>query len=90
MACSARPLNCAMHRNRWLRPYTKWLLVAVLNIAMTGWETVAAHESYIGLVEFGVGLIPAGGGCKEILRRKVNPTMRTPNADVLPVMQDDI
>ena len=56
--------------------------------AMTGWETVAAHESYIGLVEFGVGLIPAGGGCKEILRRKVNPTMRVANADVLPVMQE--
>lgn len=56
--------------------------------AMSGWETVAAHESYIGLVEFGVGLIPAGGGCKEVLRRKVNPTMRTKNADVLPVMQE--
>ena len=56
--------------------------------AMTGWETVAAHESYIGLVEFGVGLIPAGGGCKEILRRKINPVMRTKNADVLPVMSE--
>ncbi len=56
--------------------------------AMTGWETVAAHESYIGLVEFGVGLIPAGGGCKEVVRRKINPTMRTPNADVLPDMQE--
>ena len=29
-----------------------------------------AHaESYIGLVEVGVGLIPAGGGCKELLVR---------------------
>jgi 3-hydroxyacyl-CoA dehydrogenase len=29
---------------------------------------VRAHaESYIGLVEVGVGLIPAGGGCKELL-----------------------
>ena len=56
--------------------------------AMTGWQTVAAHESYIGQVEFGVGLVPAGGGCKELVRRKVNPTMRTPNADVLPVMQE--
>jgi 3-hydroxyacyl-CoA dehydrogenase len=55
---------------------------------MTGWTTVAAHESYIGQVEFGVGLVPAGGGCKELLRRKVNPTMRTDNADVLPVMQE--
>src|SRR5205085_5591231 len=31
---------------------------------------VRAHaESYIGLVEVGVGLIPAGGGCKELLLR---------------------
>jgi 3-hydroxyacyl-CoA dehydrogenase len=31
---------------------------------------VRAHaESYIGLVEVGVGLIPAGGGCKELLER---------------------
>ncbi|WP_300428581.1 3-hydroxyacyl-CoA dehydrogenase/enoyl-CoA hydratase family protein [Candidatus Thioglobus sp.] len=30
---------------------------------------VAHTESYIGLVEMGVGLIPAGGGCKEMARR---------------------
>ncbi|MGA1868583.1 MAG: 3-hydroxyacyl-CoA dehydrogenase/enoyl-CoA hydratase family protein [bacterium] len=30
----------------------------------------AAHDTYIGLVEFGVGLIPAGGGTKEVLIRK--------------------
>jgi 3-hydroxyacyl-CoA dehydrogenase len=29
----------------------------------------AAAETYIGLVETGVGLIPAGGGCKEVLVR---------------------
>ncbi len=29
----------------------------------------AYAESYIGLVETGVGLIPAGGGCKELLLR---------------------
>lgn len=55
---------------------------------MACWEAVAAHESYIGQVEFGVGLVPAGGGCKEILRRRVNPVMRTKNADVLPIMQE--
>lgn len=32
-------------------------------------KTVAAHESYIGLVEAGVGLLPAGGGLKEIALR---------------------
>src|SRR6266851_5751463 len=32
---------------------------------------VRAHaESYIGMVEVGVGLIPAGGGCKEMLVRQ--------------------
>ena len=34
-------------------------------------RVVAALESYIGLVEVGVGLLPAGGGCKEIAERAV-------------------
>ncbi|CUS02274.2 putative 3-hydroxyacyl-CoA dehydrogenase [Candidatus Promineifilum breve] len=59
-----------------------------VEMAMAGWEAVADHEVYMGLVEFGVGLIPAGGGCKEIVRRKVNPTMRAANADVLPPLQE--
>lgn len=33
---------------------------------------VAAFETYIGLVEIGVGLIPAGGGTKEFALRSVN------------------
>lgn len=32
-------------------------------------RAVATHESYIGLVEVGVGLLPAGGGCKEAALR---------------------
>ncbi|MCP1994287.1 3-hydroxyacyl-CoA dehydrogenase/enoyl-CoA hydratase family protein [Flavobacterium sp. HSC-61S13] len=32
-------------------------------------KVVAAAETYIGLVEFGVGLIPGGGGCKEMTLR---------------------
>ncbi|MES9946649.1 MAG: 3-hydroxyacyl-CoA dehydrogenase/enoyl-CoA hydratase family protein [Candidatus Thiodiazotropha sp.] len=32
-------------------------------------RVVAAMESYIGLVEVGVGLIPAGSGCMELARR---------------------
>jgi len=59
-----------------------------VEMAMAGWEAAADHETYMGLVEFGVGLIPAGGGCKEVIRRKVNPTMRTANADVLPPLQE--
>lgn len=32
-------------------------------------RVVAAAETYIGLVEFGVGVIPGGGGTKEMVRR---------------------
>jgi 3-hydroxyacyl-CoA dehydrogenase len=49
---------------------------------------VATLETYIGLVEVGVGVIPAGGGCKELLRRLVAPAMRAaPDAPVLPFVQ---
>jgi len=53
---------------------------------MAGWGSAADHETYMGFVEFGVGLVPAAGGCKEMIRRKINPVMRTNNADVLPVI----
>ena len=56
-------------------------------IVLHGSRVVAAAETYIGLVELGAGIIPAGGGTKEILRRMVSPAMRTENADVLPFLQ---
>ncbi|MCC6869181.1 MAG: enoyl-CoA hydratase/isomerase family protein, partial [Burkholderiales bacterium] len=39
-------------------------------------RTVAALESYIGLVEAGVGLLPAGGGCKELALRAAREVRR--------------
>ena len=56
-------------------------------IVMHGSRAVAAAETYIGLVELGAGIIPAGGGTKEMLRRVVSPPMRTENADILPHLQ---
>jgi 3-hydroxyacyl-CoA dehydrogenase len=38
-------------------------------LVMHAQRVVAALESYIGLVEVGVGLLPAGGGLKEIAAR---------------------
>lgn len=38
-------------------------------IVMHGQHVRAHAESYLGLVEVGVGLVPAGGGCKELLLR---------------------
>ncbi|GJQ51396.1 MAG: 3-hydroxyacyl-CoA dehydrogenase [Anaerolineaceae bacterium] len=56
-------------------------------ITMHASRVVAAAETYIGLVELGVGLIPAGAGTKEMLRRIVNPMMRIENADPLTALQ---
>jgi 3-hydroxyacyl-CoA dehydrogenase len=41
-------------------------------VALHGDRVQAAAESYIGLVEVGVGLIPGGGGTKEMLARAVD------------------
>ncbi|HXX22753.1 MAG TPA: 3-hydroxyacyl-CoA dehydrogenase NAD-binding domain-containing protein [Terriglobia bacterium] len=41
----------------------------------------AAAESYLGLVEAGVGLIPAGGGTKEMLVRAMDKVPADPEAD---------
>jgi len=45
----------------------------------------AAAEAYIGLVEVGVGLIPAGGGTKEMTARAADSVV--PGADLLPPIQ---
>jgi 3-hydroxyacyl-CoA dehydrogenase len=56
-------------------------------ITMHGSRVVAAAETYIGLVELGAGVIPAGGGTKEMLRRILNPVMRIENAEPLAALQ---
>jgi 3-hydroxyacyl-CoA dehydrogenase len=55
-------------------------------IALHGDRVQAAAESYVGLVEVGVGLIPAGGGTKEMLARAVDE-LPDPRADLLPFVQ---
>jgi 3-hydroxyacyl-CoA dehydrogenase len=47
----------------------------------------AAAESYVGLVEVGVGLIPAGGGTKEMLARAMEAADRADHPDSLPFVQ---
>ena len=50
-------------------------------VTMCADRIVAHAELYIGQVEVGVGLIPAAGGCKELIRRLVSPHMKMQNAD---------
>ena len=47
-------------------------------------RVVASSETYLGLVEVGVGLVPAGGGTKEMLIRHIEDARSITGADLLP------
>jgi len=55
-------------------------------IAIHGDRIQAAAETYMGQVEVGVGLIPAGGGTKEMLARAVE-NLPPNHPDLLPYVQ---
>jgi 3-hydroxyacyl-CoA dehydrogenase len=81
--------------NMRMRYFPKPVIVAPAGLALGGGcevtmhasRVVAASETYIGLVELGAGVIPAGAGTKEIMRRIVNPAMRTDMAEGFPFIQ---
>jgi len=76
----AKPVVAALHAR---------VLAGGCEMALHAARIVAASETYIGLVEVGVGLIPGAGGCKELVRRVVSPPLkRTPVADPLPFVQN--
>lgn len=78
-----------------LRYAPKPVVVAAHNMAlgggaelvMSGSAVVAHAELYMGLVEVGVGLVPAGGGCKELVRRLVNPLASAGSDDKIAGLQ---
>ena len=51
-------------------------------------KRVAAMESYIGLVEVGVGLVPGAGGLAYIARRAAENAAKSSNNDVLPFLTE--
>ena len=55
-------------------------------IALHGDRVQAAADTYMGLVEVGVGLIPGGGGTKEMTVRAM-AALLTPQSDPLPHVQ---
>ena len=50
-------------------------------------HAVASAETYMGLVEVGVGLIPAGGGCKEMVLRNLDGMPNVDGVDVFPFVR---
>ncbi len=81
--------------NMRMRYFPKPVVAAPAGLALGGGcevtmhasRVVAASETYIGLVELGAGVIPAGAGTKEIMRRVINPAMKTDSAEALPFLQ---
>ncbi len=80
----------------------KPVVAAPFNMALGGGCEISLHgaarqphaELYMGLVEVGVGLLPAGGGCKEMLLRALDAaaavrrsTGAAPAADSVEVME---
>src|SRR5215212_10876479 len=58
-------------------------------IALYSARRVAAMESYVGLVEVGVGLLPAGGGLTYLARRAAEMAgAANANADILKFLGD--
>jgi 3-hydroxyacyl-CoA dehydrogenase len=70
------------------------VIVAPAGLTLAGGAEIALHadrvqaaaETYLGLVEVGVGLIPAGGGTKEMTVRAMS-ALQTPQSDPLPHIQ---
>ena len=55
-------------------------------LAVHSAKRVAAMESYIGLVEVGVGLVPGAGGLTYIARRAAEDCKATTHQDILPFL----
>ncbi len=51
-------------------------------------KVVAHHELYAGLVEVGVGILPAGGGTKEMLYRVMQQVMEDEQVDPMPNIKE--
>lgn len=69
-----RPVVAAPH---------KMTLGGGVEACMPADQTIFSAETYYGLVETGVGLIPAGGGCKE-LALLASQQVRDPEVDLQP------
>ena len=62
----------------------QYTLGGAAEVAMAADACQAHAETYMGLVEVGVGLIPAGGGCLRMVERFTDDAAKMKGADLLP------
>ena len=58
-----------------------------VEICLAADRILAQAETYMGLVEVGVGIIPGWGGCKELVRRIISPHMTATNVNPTPYLR---
>lgn len=78
MKYSRRPVVVAPHH---------FTLGGGMELCLHGARCVASAETYGGLVEAGVGLVPSGGGVKEMLARALGAAPPGVEADPLPYVR---
>lgn len=81
--------------NMALKYFEKPVVAAPFSMTLGGGCEICLHtariravaETYIGLVEVGVGIIPAAGGCKEMLLRSLEGIPDGAEVDLLPFVR---
>lgn len=81
--------------NMAIKYFDKPVVAAPFNMTLGGGAEIAMHcarirahsELYMGQVEFGVGLIPAAGGCKELWIRNIENVPEDASVDLFPYLQ---
>jgi 3-hydroxyacyl-CoA dehydrogenase len=58
-----------------------------VEVCLAADRILADAETYMGLVEVGVGIIPGWGGCKEMVRRNISPHMHATNVNPTPYLR---
>lgn len=81
--------------NMAIKYFEKPVVAAPFNMTLGGGSEIVLHcarvrahsELYMGQVEFGVGVIPAAGGCKELWARQLENLPEDANVDLFPFLQ---
>lgn len=91
-----KQISTLQNTNMKLKYFSKPIVVAPFGMTLGGGAEITMHahkvaasaETYMGLVEVGVGLVPSGGGVKEFLIRGTAEAAKVSDVDLTPFVTD--
>jgi 3-hydroxyacyl-CoA dehydrogenase len=91
-----KQITALQNTNMKLKYFSKPVVAAPFGMTLGGGAEITMHahkvaasaETYMGLVEAGVGLVPSGGGVKEFLIRGTSEAAKVDNVDLVPFVVD--